>query len=96
MVSNLKRLWPVDARITVEKAAAWTYDGHGINRLGISEMKRIVSSCGMIVEWIVPLKNEARSEDRLRLAASATGLTSDDLMTTGLSAFLSRSPTGLS
>lgn len=96
MIDNLKVLWPSDAPITIEKAVAWTYDEPGINRIGIPEMRRIFSNCGMSVEWIVPLRDEARSEDQLRLAASATGLSSDDLMTKGLSVFLSRSPTASS
>ena len=90
MIDNMRDPWPSGAPIGLEQAVAWTYQGREINRIGITELRRMFADWDMKLEWCVELKDSTRSETQLIRAQSATGLTRDDLLTKGLSLLCTR------
>jgi SAM-dependent methyltransferase len=90
MVRELQPVWPADADLSLEEAAQWTYEGNGINRVGITAMRRFFHESGMRIEWMEPVKDKPRDPERLRLAAARTGLSPEDLMAKGLSVYLTK------
>jgi ubiquinone/menaquinone biosynthesis C-methylase UbiE len=90
MLRELAAVWPADAPLTLEDAAHWVYESTAINRIGIVQMREHFASCGLAIDWIAPIQDEARDPARLREVATAVALSPDDLMVKGLSVFLKK------
>lgn len=90
MSEHLRKCWPADAPWSAAEACAWVYDGDGLNRKGIREVLAILEAAPLAVDWVSPMVDTERDPDQLSAAAAKTGLTRDELMTKGLSAFLTK------
>lgn len=90
MREHLEGKWPADAPIGLEDALRWIYHGRDINRIGIVEMRRIMGTARLDLEWLVPIPDVARDAGQLGQAARATGLLEADLMTRGFTAHFVR------
>jgi ubiquinone/menaquinone biosynthesis C-methylase UbiE len=90
MLEELRSKWPEDAPLSVEEAAEWVYDGDALNRVGIRDMRRLLNSSHLSVEWVQPLMDDPRDAGRLDIAIRATGFDRDELMTKGFSALFRR------
>jgi SAM-dependent methyltransferase len=90
MLRELRTTWPADAPLSLKEAAEYVYDEPGLNRIGIREMLRFFNGSSLAVDWIQPLMDEPRDTVRRDVTARETGLTSDELMTKGLSVFMHR------
>lgn len=90
MASHLDRCWPADAAWSAAQACAWVYDGDGLNRKGIRQTKAILEASPLHIEWISPMVDEPRDPVQLDAAAARTGLTAEELMTKGLSVYLTK------
>jgi SAM-dependent methyltransferase len=90
MHTELAPIWPADAPLTLEDATHWVYEGTVINRVGIAQMREYFANCGLSIDWITPIADVARDPERLREVAAATSLSTDDLMTKGLSVLLNK------
>ena len=90
MAAHLDRCWPADAPWSASEACAWIYDGDGLNRKGIRETKAILEASPLRIEWISPMVDSPRDPRQLAAAAARTGLAEEELMTKGLSVYLTR------
>lgn len=88
MRAYLEGKWPDDAPLDLDRTIEWIYDNEVINRIGISQMREHFKQCPLRVEWILPMKHEGCGPAKLVQAAATTGLSSDDLMSKGLSVLL--------
>ena len=87
---HLDRTWPADAPIRRGDALQWIYHGRDINRVGIVDMRRIMGTAELDLEWLVPIPDVARDAEQLARAARVTGLLEADLMTRGFTAHFVR------
>src|SRR5262249_14822033 len=90
MQHELAAIWPSDAPLTLEDAAHWVYESTAINRIGIVQMREHFANCGLVIDWIAPIQDEARDPKRLREAAAVVALSTEDLMVKGLSVLLNK------
>jgi SAM-dependent methyltransferase len=90
MGAALADVWPRDASPTLAEALAWVYDSNAINRIGLRDMRGYFEQSPLRIEWIVPLEDQARDQERLAFVAQAVNLRPDELMTKGLTALLRR------
>jgi len=86
----LASVWPADATLSLADAITWTYDSSAINRIGIREMRDYFDRSPLRVDWIVPLMDDGRDQERLAFVSETVGLTREELMTKGLTALLTR------
>lgn len=91
MLQELDGQWPDDAPLSLEEAATWVYERDVLNRIGIRDMRELLTGSGLSVEWIMPLADdEPRDPHWLELAMRSTGLNRDELTTKGFSTLLRR------
>ncbi len=90
MARHLDGCWPADAPWSALEACAWVYDGDGLNRKGIRQTKAILEASPLRIEWISPMIDAPRDPSQLGTAVARTGLTQEELMTKGLSVYLTK------
>jgi SAM-dependent methyltransferase len=90
MARFLEGAWPADAPVPWQDAVRWIYESDELNRIGIRELRRLVSRSPFEIEEVEPIREEARDAPHLDAAAAKTGLTRDELLTRGLSITLRR------
>jgi SAM-dependent methyltransferase len=90
MRSHLEANWPSDAPLGVEQAVSWIYDDDVINRVPITQMRGHFASCPLQVEWMLPMMHDGFDRSMLAEAGRATGLSTEDLCTKGLSVLLNK------
>jgi 2-polyprenyl-3-methyl-5-hydroxy-6-metoxy-1,4-benzoquinol methylase len=90
MLQELRGLWPAGAQPSLEEAVHWTYEGDAINRIGITAMRRFLRDSGLCVEWAYAIKDQKQDDERLDFVAARTGLSAEDLMTRGLSVYMTK------
>jgi 2-polyprenyl-3-methyl-5-hydroxy-6-metoxy-1,4-benzoquinol methylase len=90
MRAELASVWPADGAISLDDAAAWTFDSSAINRISITQMREYFQQSGLEIEWMVPIPDEKRDPERLKAVAAATSFSAADLMAKGLSVLLNK------
>lgn len=88
MLRELAGTWPAGGAPTLAEAADWVYDSPALNRIGLPEMRRHLTNCGLRCEWLLTLPDTPRDPARLQQIAQATEYSPEDLTTKGLSVFL--------
>ena len=88
MLAYLTTCWPSGAPLSVEEACDWIYEDNALNRIGIREIRSILTECQLQVEWVAPMVDDPRDEKQLTAAVEKLGLSPDELMTKGLSVLL--------
>ncbi len=88
MKNYLSQCWPKNEKMSISEICNLIYEDNFINRIGIKEMRKIISESPMHIEWIVPIPDEPRDEKQLISAAEKTGLSKEELMIKGLSMLL--------
>jgi len=88
MRAELASIWPADGAITLDEAVAWTFESPVINRISITKMREYFQQSDLEIEWMVPIPDEKRNPERLRIITAATSLSAADLMAKGLSVLL--------
>jgi SAM-dependent methyltransferase len=90
MRRELAPVWPAGAALSLEEAVQWTYESGALNRLGVTALREEFAHCGLGIEWLLPMRDQERSPERLQFVAQKTNLPPADLMTKGLSVLLNK------
>lgn len=82
--------WPADAPVDVEGAVRWIYHDRDINRFGIRELIAFFEQSPFDIVWICPVQDAVPVEMSAVAAylSRVLPLTSDELLTRGLSLLL--------
>jgi SAM-dependent methyltransferase len=91
MAAHLEPRWPAQAPLTAAQAVTWIYESDELNRIGIDQVRKLVSASPFRVRRMDRLQDApGRDASRLALAQAKTGLGGEDLLTRGLSMLLER------
>ncbi len=88
--------WPKDASMSLKDATEWIYHSDEINRVDIATLRSMFSSSDFVVEWMTPLLDD-ETKDKPAIAHYLSRLlpySEEDLMTRGLSLFLTKKQVG--
>lgn len=82
--------WPADAPVDVDGAVRWIYRDQDINRFGIRELIAFFERSPFEIVWVCPVQDAVPAEVSAVAAylARVLPLTSDELLTRGLSLLL--------
>lgn len=75
---------------TYEQAESYVYHGSEINRLKISDYRRMFNESPFKIEWLVELPDENGEPTKVQDVASLTGIPVNDLLVKGISTLLSK------
>ena len=85
-----RQAWPADAPIDRAEALDWIYDGDGINRYTLSQLRKYFEGSRFEIDWLVPLVDESTVEQEAVAAYLARSLpySAAEMLTRGLSLLL--------
>ena len=84
--------WPADTTMSLREAVEWIYRSDEINRVDIATLRNMFCQSDFVIEWMTPLRDDDTNDKSViaRYLSRLSPYSEEDLMTCGLSLFLTK------
>jgi len=88
--------WPTDSVMSLDEVIEWIYHSDEINRVDIVTLRNMFTRSDFVIEWMTPLLDDETKDKPViaRYLSTVLSYSKEDLMTRGLSLFLTKKQSG--